>query len=376
MLIAIVLAGCTGSPPIGENSPADTPTSTGAASGVPSTGAGRAPVGPVDPAKVDQGLARMLGGGERYDRLIKSAIIQVGGEVVAEHYSTDSGPDVTHDLFSVTKSVMSILVGIAIAEGSIPGVDATLADLLPDRVPIMAPGMSDVTLGQVPSMTAALPEDELFNDRYNSTADWTAVTLSTGLFQPPGTGWVYASAGSHLLSAILVEATGRPVLDYAREKLFDPLGIVTRPATEPSVDTDLDACQAQPGFAWTVDPTGLHLGFTDIKLAAPEMAKLGQLYLDKGAPDGVAVVPADWVATSTTARAHAESGLDYGYQWWVFDARGHPAFAGFGRAGQLVEVIPDLDLVVAVSSINDPAEFDPSSIAGLVSTWIVPAVAG
>lgn len=161
----------------------------------------------------------MFSGGERYERLIKSVVIQVDGEIVADHYAADSGPAVFHNGHSVTKSVMSILIGIAIAEGAVPGVDATLAELLPDRTAGMAPGMAAVTLRQILTMTAGLPPDELFNGKYGPTADWTAVTLSTDLTQPPGTSFAYASSGSHLLSAILVQATGRSVLDYAREKL-------------------------------------------------------------------------------------------------------------------------------------------------------------
>jgi CubicO group peptidase (beta-lactamase class C family) len=379
-VIVTVLAGCTspapsGGPPAGGSSTPAT-ASTSAASGAGTTAAkADGTVSPVDPAALEQGLSRMLSGGERYERLIKSVVIQVGGEVVASHYAADSGPTVTHNGRSVTKSVMSMLIGIAIADGAIPGIDATLAELLPDRAAAMAPGMGAVTLHQILSMTAGIPEDELFNDRYGPTADWTAVTLSTGLVHPPGTAFAYASAGSHLLSAILVQATGRSVLDYARDKLFDPLAIATQPATEATVDMAIETYDSLPGFAWTVDPTGLHLGFTDLKLTAPDMAKLGQLYLQHGVWEGAQLVPADWVAESTRVQVEAV-GQPYGYQWWVLDLGGRPAFAAFGFAGQLIEVVPDLDLVVAVSCKDDPARFDPDSIADLVATWIVPAVAG
>jgi CubicO group peptidase (beta-lactamase class C family) len=383
----VILTACSGP------EPGASPSSDGPATGVLSAeaattaitasaataGAGAglsAPrTGPVDHAAIDEGLRRMFSGGERYERLIKFVVIQVDGEIVADHYAADSGPAVFHNGHSVTKSVMSILIGIAIAEGAVPGVDATLAELLPDRTAGMAPGMAAVTLRQILTMTSGLPPDELFNGKYGPTADWTAVTLSTDLAQPPGTSFTYASSGSHLLSAILVRATGRSVLDYAREKLFDPLGIATRPATDATVDLSLAAYDALPGFAWTVDPTGLHLGFGDLKLTAPDMAKLGQLYLQNGVWAGEQLVPAGWVQESTTGQVDGD-GNGYGYQWWVFDAHRHPAFAAFGLAGQLIEVVPDLGLVVAVSSQADPAQFDPDSIADLVSTWIVPAVAG
>lgn len=330
--------------------------------------------GAVDAARVQEALRKVLGS-ERYQTLVQSAVIQVDGEVVAEHYADGSGPNVFHNGHSVTKSVMSVLIGIAIADGVISGVDATLAELLPDRTAGMSPGMAEVTLEQILTMTSGLPPDELFNDRYGPTNDWTAVTLATELDQPPGTGFAYASSGSHLLSAVLARATGRSVLDYAREKLFDPLEIVTRPAAEATVDLTLEAYDALPGFAWTVDPTGLHLGFGDLKLTAPDMVKLGQLYLQNGVWQGKQLVPADWVASST--RGHVEAGgSQYGYQWWIPFAGGHAAFAAFGLAGQLIEVVPDLGLVVAVSSKPAPAQLDGDAIADQVSTWIVPAVAG
>ncbi len=373
----VIVAGCGGPPATAPPTSSAPPAASPATATAPANSPGASPSGrrgSVDAAAVQDGLRTMLGT-ERYQRLVQSVIIQVDGAVVAEHYADDSGPDVFHNGYSVTKSVMSTLIGIAIAEGLIPGVDAPLAELLPDRTTGMAPGMAQVTLEEILTMTSGLPEDELFNDKYGPTADWTAVTLSTEPVNPPGTAFAYASSGSHLLSAILVRATGRPVLDYAREKLFDPLGISTRPAAEATVDLSLDAYNALPGFAWTVDPTGLHVGFGDLKLTAPDMAKLGQLYLQDGVWEGTRLVPAEWVAEST--RGHVDAyGSRYGYQWWVPDAHGYPAFAAFGRAGQLIEVVPDLGLVVAVSSKDDPARLDADAVADQVSTWIVPAVAG
>ena len=133
-----------------------------------------------------------------------------------------------------------------------------------------------------------------------------AAILSGGLEQPPGEGFAYASAGSHLLSAILVEATGRSVLDYARDKLFNPLGISTDPATEPlAVEENLPVYEAA-SFAWPVDPQGLHPGDAFLKISAPDMAKIGQLMLAGGRWDEKQIVPAQWVTEST--RAHASTG--------------------------------------------------------------------
>ena len=174
----------------------------------------------------------------------------------------------------------------------------------------------------------------------------------------------YSNESSHLLSPILAQATGRSVLDYAREKLFTPLGISTDNAAEPVLREDnIDAYESAPGFGWAVDPQGYHFGAGGLKLTAPDQAKIGQLYLDKGQWDGRQVVSAAWVEDSTRAHAPAAGRVtlaqDYGYQWWVTTAAGHPAYAAMGYAGQLIEVVQDLELVVVVASAFGPTTRTP-----------------
>ncbi len=208
-----------------------------------------------------------------------------------------------------------------------------------------------------------------------------AAILSGGLEQPPGEGFAYASAGSHLLSAILVEATGQSVLDYARDKLFNPLGISTDPAAEPlAVEENLPVYEAA-SFAWPVDPQGVHLGDAFLKISAPDMAKIGQLMLAGGRWDEKQIVPAQWVTESTQAHVatggYGVGGDDYGYHWWVTTADGHDAFVAAGFGGQLIEVVPDLDLVVVVSCTipEGPVRLDASSFRGLVNAVVAPAIA-
>ena len=123
-------------------------------------------------------------------------------------------------------------------------------------------------------------EDEEDRSAYTADADWTAVTLGTPLVQPAGSGFLYSNQGADLISPILVHATGRSVLDYAREKLFNPLGISTEPAAEPYVpETDVRAYDSMPGFGWATDPQGLNLGGGGLKITTPDMITLGRLYL-------------------------------------------------------------------------------------------------
>ena len=313
---------------------------------------------------------------------LRAVLVLVGGRPLVERYY-DSSAEATSNVASVTKSVMSILVGIALDEGDLGSVDQTLSELLREYAAIMAPDVAGITLEQVLTMTAGLPEDPRApaTTPHYLTEDWVAAILSGGLEQPPGRGFAYASAGSHLLSAILVEATGQSVLDYARDKLFNPLGISTDPAAEPlAVEENLPVYEAA-SFAWPVDPQGVHLGDAYLKISAPDMAKIGQLMLAGGRWDEKQIVPAQWVTEST--RAHVSTGGyglggdDYGYHWWVTTADGHDAFAAAGFGGQLIEVVPDLDLVVVVScTIPDGnVHLDASTFRGLVNNMVAPAIA-
>ena len=310
----------------------------------------------------------------------RAVLVVVGGRPLVQRYY-DSSAEATSDVRSVTKSVMSILVGIALDEGELGGLDQTLAELLPDYAANMTPDVAGVTLEQVLTMTAGLPADPPALPPYYLTEDWVAAIVSGGLDQPPGQGFAYASAGSHLLSAMLVEATGRSVLDYARDKLFDPLRIDTEPAAEPlAVEENLPVYDAA-SFAWPVDPQGLHLGDAFLKISAPDMAKIGQLMLDDGRWDGQQIVSTQWVTESTRAHVRTEEGGfggdNYGYHWWVTTADGHDAFAAFGFGGQLIEVVPDLDLVVVISCTvpERGVRLDAGIFEGVVDSLIAPAIA-
>lgn len=308
---------------------------------------------------------------------VRAILVLQDGQPVLERYYQGSGKD-SGDVASVTTSVLSLLVGIAIDEGTLIGVDQTLEELLPDQVDQMTATIRGITLHQVLTMTAGFPADAYNAPAHTAARDWVATILSDRLAQPPGQGFAYASVGSHLLSAILVEATGRSVLDYAREKVFDPLGVDTTPAAEPVFAVENLPEYEAAGFAWPVDPQGIHIGWGSLKLSAPDMAKLGMLMLQEGNWDGRQVVSRQWVAAATSA--HVRTGGHhatpaYGYQWWVTTADGHPAYAALGFGGQLIEVVPDLDLVVVVAcTIPEVTRIAAPAFLTLVDTAIAPAL--
>ena len=285
-------------------------------------------------------------------RPIRAVIIEADGVTVLEHYYRGSSSD-TSNVFSVTKSFVGTLIGIALADGSLRSLDQTLDELLPAYAAEMEPEEAGITLRQLLTMTAGFPSTigvEVLH--WVLTDDWVKSILTDRLEQSPGEGFAYSNASSHLLSAILTEATGMSVLDYARASLFDPLGITTRPAPDLLFTVEENALvYERADFAWPHDPQGVSMGFSFLKLTARDMAALGRLYLDSGRWQDTQVVPTAWVDAATTEQVQVDNATEgYGYQWWVTTAGGHAAYAAEGYGGQLIEVVPDLRLVAVFST--------------------------
>ena len=305
---------------------------------------------------------------------VRAIVVSVHDRPVVERYYHSSAAT-TGNVFSVTKSVMSMLIGIAIDERKLGGVDQTLAELLPAYAATMPSAVKAVTLRQVLTMTAGLPPDPPDLPAFATSGDWVGAILEEGIQQPAGQGFVYSSAGSHLLSAILRQATGRSTLDYARAKLFTPLGISTIPAAEPVAREESRPAYDRARFAWPTDPQGNHVGFTFLKLTARDMARLGQLWLNHGRWAGRQLVSAAWVTESTTSHVDTHATPEqYGYQWWLTTADGHRAYAAIGYGGQLIEVVPDLTLVTVVASTDAPGAAGAQVYLDLVSSYIAPAI--
>jgi CubicO group peptidase (beta-lactamase class C family) len=314
----------------------------------------------------------------------RSVVIVRGGYLVYERYGAGLDATSGHDVRSVTKSVVSALVGIALGDGAIENPDATIGELLPDQLPADAdPRMAGVTVTQLLSMTSGLAGDdgdvggdERIFDAMLASPDWVRHILGGPLAADPGTQWAYSSAGSHLLSAVVAVATGGSTLQFARDRLFGPLGISAEEVLEPVLRGPPDAALyeqfLQWGVAWAVDPQGYHVGGLGLLLPARDLAKIGFLYLNEGRWDDEQIVPADFVHASTTSAAGVPRGHhgDYGWQWWL-DADGdHPAFFARGYGGQTIYVVPDLDLVTVVT--NDP-ERPGTDGASVARSIVVPA---
>jgi CubicO group peptidase (beta-lactamase class C family) len=317
---------------------------------------------------------------------VRSVLVIRHGYLVYEGYWHGFTASDGHDSRSVTKSFVSALVGIALRDRHLESLDQTVEELLADHLPANAgPRLRQATVKQLLAMTSGLASDDSslggddkIWDRMARSRDWIRHTLGRRLESNPGERFAYSSATSHLLSAIVADSTGQSTLAFARAELFGPLGIATDHALEltikhwPVTQADLETFE-KATVAWPRDPQGYHLGDGFLKLPARDLAKLGYLYLNDGRWDGTQVVPADYVRASTQPQSDPDTGDHYGYQWWVNDNYGYDTFRAQGYGGQLIYVIPKLDLVVVITS--DPNQ-ERNDAGNLVWTTIVPAVTG
>jgi CubicO group peptidase (beta-lactamase class C family) len=324
-------------------------------------------VEPLAPAQMRRNLDFWFGGPEPIHPTVLNVLVSRTGELVVDR-SYDRSSERSHDVASVTKSVVSTLVGIAVDDGLL-ALDDRLGELLPSYAGSMTPQVADLTLERLLTMTAGLPPDvDGPVQPFMASHDWVARILQDGLHGPVG-AFVYSSATSHLLGAIVAAATGRSLAELAEERLFAPLGIDTHGLTTPLLALhNMKAYDAAP-VSWPVDPSGRNIGWGYLKLRARDLLRIGQLYLAGGTWNGRRIVSEDWVEQATTDHLPIPEpgGLGYGFQWWVTRAGGAPAAVAMGFGGQLIEVVPEHAMVVVTTStIRDPPVLDPGGLLELV----------
>jgi CubicO group peptidase (beta-lactamase class C family) len=250
-----------------------------------------------------------------------------------------------HTMQSVSKSVTSALIGIAIERGEIPHVDVSVLRYFPQRTLPPDPRRERMLLWNVLTMTTGIRWDESsasYTESQNNCAqmeatdDWIRYVLEQPMAADPGVRFVYNSGATELLSYLIEKTTGRKADDYAREHLFAPLGI--------------------EHYAWKRTPLGLADTEGGLYLQPRDLAKLGYLYLHEGMWDGKRILPAIWVQQSTRWIVDADRyDAGYGYQWWVLARKGeasYEAYAALGYGGQYLIVVPRLDLIAVVTGWN------------------------
>jgi CubicO group peptidase (beta-lactamase class C family) len=318
---------------------------------------------PVEPfgfseAELDSVFARA----EALDPL-NSLLIARGDVLVASrtYRGLQSGEAV--NLKSASKSLLSLLVGIAIEEGHLQGVDQPIGPFFPQMLPDTSRKRA-ITIQDLLTMRSGLESTSFGNyGAWVSSDSWVRDALRRPLVQEPGTGpMIYSTGTTHLLSAILTQATGCPLRSYAQEKLFDPLGLQIR--------------------AWQQDPEGIYFGGNNLSTTPEALLRIGQLVLRGGTTrDGTRVLPEGWVDDAWTIRVtRSYRGFNYGYLWWIEDFGGMRTHFAWGYGGQFLFVVPALDLVVVMTSSLSDRPDDLQDHSGRLMQFfdrvVVPAAAG
>ena len=284
-------------------------------------------------------LVEMLKSIENEEIGIEALVVVRNGVVVldATVFPFSIFPDARHNVYSCTKSVLSILIGIAIDEGYIEGVNQPVLTFFPEKsVANIDAHKEAMTLEHLLSMTAGLNCRDSYLYRWDglyqmrSSPDWAQFMLDLPMVEEPGSYFEYCNGASFLLSAILQEATGVSAFEFAQEHLFTPLGI--------------------SDVVWESNPQGITIGYSDLQLRPGDMAKIGYLYLNDGVWDGEQIVPSAWVRDSTRKYISATLQEGYGYQWWV-DVSG--SYMALGYGGQSIQIFPKFDLIIVTTARQD-----------------------
>ncbi len=290
---------------------------------------------------------------------IQSFMLQRHGHVVAEGWWSPYGPEIPHKLFSLSKSFTSTAVGLAIADGKL-SLDDPVLSFFPEDAP-SAPGtylkamrVRDLLImssGQNSNTVTRL--GEVMRNSARSGEKITKAFLAAPVECKPGTLFIYNTPGSYMLSAIVQKVTGETVFDYLRPRLFEPLGIENP--------------------TWDASPQGITFGGVGLNIRTEDIARFGQLYLQKGEWKGKQLLPATWVETATARQtsngSEPTSDWDqgYGYQFWRCR---HGLYRGDGAFGQFCIVMPQQDAVVAITS----GTRDMQAVMNLVWEKLLPAM--
>jgi CubicO group peptidase (beta-lactamase class C family) len=263
------------------------------------------------------------------------------GKVVAEGWWNPYRSDLKHTLYSVSKSFTSTAIGFAVSEGKLKVTDKVIS-LFPNSLPdTISPYLAQLTVKDLLTMSVGIDPDPTGVIAFQTT-DWVKTFLATPIVHKPGSVFLYNTMSAFMLSAIVTKVTGQSELEYLKPRLFAPLGIT--------------------GEDWEASPQGINTGGWGLRLKTEDMAKLAQLYLQKGMWKGKQLLPVAWVNEATTFKIDQapdapQSKKDssdwmqgYCYQFWRCR---HNAYRGDGAMGQYIIVMPDQDAVLAITSETD-----------------------
>ena len=298
-------------------------------------------------------LADMLEYIRNENKPIHSLLVIRHGTLVLEVYIHPFNAQTRHGVYSVTKSVTSALVGMAMAEGSLAEVDTAVVSCFPSVV-VDDPEKEKIQIKHLLTMTSGIEWTEVMYSGLNDlwgiieSDDPAQYFFNPALIEEPGTTFNYNSGGSHLLSMLVQDAVGESAEDYGADRLFGPLGI-----------TD---------YVWKSDFTGHAIGGTGLELLPSDMARIGLLYLREGRWQDRQILDAAWVNDSVQAQSWPAVDKGYGYQWWI-NPEGDYYALGWG--GQQIHVFPAQDMVVVFTAGSSGVDMLHND---LINGFLLPAV--
>lgn len=289
---------------------------------------------------------------------IAGIVVVKDGETIYEKYFNECTADSRIHIYSVTKSIISILIGIAMDIGHIKNLDQKVLDFFPEyEIKKGEKTIQNITVRHLLTMTA--PYKYIFNPyiKYFTSDNW--VKFSLDLLGGKGRVGKFRYApliGPDIMSGILCKATGQSVINFAKNNLFEPLGIVVeKNIVFQSKEEQLAFNQATNMSGWVADPMGVNTAGWGLTLSPMDMAKIGQLYLNHGMWNGQRIVSEEWINESTEEHSRWEAqNLSYGYLWWI-DKDG---FAAMGDGGNTIYVNTKKNMVVAIASLFKPKARD------------------
>ena len=304
-------------------------------------------------------LANAINSARQQGINIHSLLVVRNNYIVAEAYFYPYDGKAPHDLASVTKSITSTLIGLAIEQKKIKSVeqkalsffsknkiankDGRKEKIMVEHLLTMSSGLNCISKGGEPTLWEML----------NKT-DNVQHMLDLPMVAEPGSQFVYCSGGMHLLSAIISNAMGVRAEAFAQKFLFEPIGIK----------------QA----IWPIDPQGINHGFGNLHLLPRDMAKLGVLMMNQGKWDNRALVPTEWVQNMTRSHIKTGNSRDYGYGWWIYPAGNLIPFEASGRGGQQISVIPSKNAVIVLNGGGfNTGEFMKLVLPAIKSDQALPA---
>jgi CubicO group peptidase (beta-lactamase class C family) len=305
-----------------------------------------------------QGILDFLNAAARSRHEFHSFMFLCHGKVIAEGWWNPYTPELKQTMYSLSKSFTSTAIGFAVSEKRLSVNDKVISFFPKDLPDSVSPFLKDMTVKDLLTMSAGQDPDPTF-PAVETDSNWVKAFLAVPIVNDPGTMFLYNTLGTYLLSAIVQKLTGEKEIDYLTPRLFQPLGI--------------------QGMDWEVDPRGINTGGWGLRIKTEDMAKFGQLYLQKGNWNTKQLLPSAWVEEATTARILQEPDMlqsardtndwrqGYGYLFWRCR---NNAFRGDGAYGQYIVVMPDQDAVVVITC-ESPALQDELN---LVWKYLLPAI--